>query len=306
MASYIDCVVDTQPMANEINKVSSHVNATTTAVVAMQAAVIAAEKEASDHVCEKVNLGFYTMIRSQISQKMAKLHSEVDSLLMQLAQQQKQLLGIRSRMEQDYNMLLGRYGKLFNGLNQNLKQRVSELDRPTINFVLGDVEHITNRSKLLVATVPVGQNETLMQSQQILASNTKYQGMKVINSMRDFLSDLNDQKRLTSVILLSGEAKESSLIVPIMIMETCIDQKGTTVENVIMNETFQNSSIKRNIQNTINSKEDNLHWASVAEKNKEVVNEFGKIVSSTSMSNRVKEMVNKLFFASSYQTLRNE
>lgn len=304
MASYIDCVVDTKPMAHEIDKVSHHVTATTTAVVAMKTAVIAAEKEASDHVCEKVNQGFYTMIRSQISQKMAKLQSDVDSLLMQLAQQQKQLLGIRTRMERDYNMLLARYSKLFTGLNQNLKQRVAELDRPTMNFALGEVEHITNRSKLLTATVPVGQLESVMQSQQILASNAKYQGMKVINTMRDFLSDFNDQRRLTSTILLSGEARESHLAVPVVMMETCIDRNGTTVENIVMNDTGLSASMQRSIQNTITSTEDNLPWVDTTDKDRETINEYGKMVASANLPDRVKEMMHNLFRATSYQTLK--
>lgn len=291
-------------MAHEIDKVSHHVTATTTAVVAMKTAVIAAEKEASDHVCEKVNQGFYTMIRSQISQKMAKLQSDVDSLLMQLAQQQKQLLGIRTRMERDYNMLLARYSKLFTGLNQNLKQRVAELDRPTMNFALGEVEHITNRSKLLTATVPVGQLESVMQSQQILASNAKYQGMKVINTMRDFLSDFNDQRRLTSTILLSGEARESHLAVPVVMMETCIDRNGTTVENIVMNDTGLSASMQRSIQNTITSTEDNFPWVDTTDKDRETINEYGKMVASANLPDRVKEMMNNLFRATSYQTLK--
>ena len=304
MASYIDCVVDTHPMAKEIDKVSHHVTATTTAVVAMKTAVIAAEKEASDHVCEKVNQGFYTMIRSQISQKMAKLQSEVDSLLMQLAQQQKQLFGIKNRMERDYNMLLARYGKLFNGLNQNLKQRVAELDRPTMNFAMGEVEHITNRSKLLTATVPIGQMESVMQSQQILASNVKYQGMKVINSMRDFLADLNDQRRLTSTILLEGESQESHLSVPVVMMESRIDKNGTTVENIVMNDTGLSVTMQRNIENTINTTADSLNWVETSDKDRETTNEFGKMLASSDMPERVKEMMNNLFRATSYKTLK--
>ena len=79
--------VDTRPMADEISSVARHVNITTGAIVAMQAAVILAEQKAADHVCKNVNRGFHSLIRSQISQKMAKLQSEVDSHLMQLAQQ---------------------------------------------------------------------------------------------------------------------------------------------------------------------------------------------------------------------------
>ena len=121
--------VDTNPMASEIGTVSSNIKGTTTAVVAMQTAVILAEEKAADHVCSNVNKGFFTLIRSQISQKAAKLQSEVDSHLMRLNQQRKQILAIKGRMERDYNMISGRYTKLFTGLNQNLRQRVFELDR---------------------------------------------------------------------------------------------------------------------------------------------------------------------------------
>jgi hypothetical protein len=85
--------VDTKPMAEEIKSVSRHVNGTTGAVVAMQTAVVIAEERAAEHVCNNVNKGFYSLIRSQISQKMAKLQSDVDSHLMQLVQQKNALLG---------------------------------------------------------------------------------------------------------------------------------------------------------------------------------------------------------------------
>ena len=56
---YINCRVDTQPMADELHSVSRHVTGTTTAVVAMQAAVIQADKEAAERVCNDVNRGFH-------------------------------------------------------------------------------------------------------------------------------------------------------------------------------------------------------------------------------------------------------
>ena len=90
----------------------------------MQSAVISAEKKAADQVCANVNRGFYSLINSQISQKVAGLKSEVDSHIMNLNQQQKQLLAIRNRMERDYGMICSRYIKLFGAINKNLQQRV--------------------------------------------------------------------------------------------------------------------------------------------------------------------------------------
>ena len=84
MATILNYTVDTKPMANEIKNVSSSVSKTTIAVAAMQTAVILAEEKATQKVllaeekaanlvCSNVNKGFYSLIRSQISQKMAKL-----------------------------------------------------------------------------------------------------------------------------------------------------------------------------------------------------------------------------------------
>ena len=87
--AHMSFTVDTQPMAREIESVSQKVKGTTAAIVGMRAAVIAAEAEAADHVCNNVNLGFYTLIHSQISQKIARLQSDVDSHLMKLNQCRK-------------------------------------------------------------------------------------------------------------------------------------------------------------------------------------------------------------------------
>ena len=101
----IDCVVDTHPMAREIDTVSTNINGTTAAVVGMKVAVVQAEEAAAEHVCDNVNKGFYTLIHSQISQKIANLKSEVDSHLMKLNQLKKQLPSVKGRKDRDYGMI---------------------------------------------------------------------------------------------------------------------------------------------------------------------------------------------------------
>ncbi|MCR5192625.1 MAG: hypothetical protein K6D59_04905 [Bacteroidales bacterium] len=303
MSSTIDCVIDTQPMANQIDKVSNHVKGTAAAVVTMQTAVIAAEKKASDHVCQQVNLGFYTMIRSQISQKMAKLQSDVDSHHMMLMQQKKQLLGIKSRMGRDYMMLYKRYNKLFSDLNKALHKRVYELDYPTVNFADNEMSKITNRGILLTATIPVGQEESVKQSQNIVASNVKYQSARVINVMKQFLIEHNKQRKLTSTILLSGQPRQGKLSLPVLVMESCGDKNGTKVDSVYVNSSDASASMQRSIKNQVASSAESLHWVDTAEKNKETTSEYSKLVESSKLPTRVKEMMTTLYNASSYQTL---
>lgn len=303
--AYIDCVVDTNPMAEEISSVSNNIKGTTTAVVAMQTAVVLAEKKASDQVCDDVNKGFYTLIRSQISQKIAKLKSEVDSHLMQLNVQRKQLLGIKSRMERDYNMNSQRYTKLFNGLNQNLKQQIYELDKPTIDVAVREVERMSNRTKCLPATVPVSQLESLSASQKIIASSVKYRGQKVIYSMKCFLSNMSEQKKLTDRILLEkSNIGYSSLSIPVVVSECSFDKSGSRNLDIEVNSENLSKQAQATIKNMVNSNFENIEWQSKTEINKEVISEFSKSLSNSNYSQRVIDMARKMFMANNFQTIK--
>ena len=296
--------VDTKPMADEMRSVSRHVNATTGAVVAMQTAVIIAEEKAADHVCNNVNKGFYSLIRSQISQKMAKLQSEVDSHLMQLVQQKNALLSIKNRMQKDYNMIASRYIKLFNGLNSNLKQRVFELDKPTIDFAVKEVDKVSNRTKYLTATIPIAQLESLVASQKIVASNVKYRGLNVIKSMHSFLFEMNMQKKLTEQILINdGRYTETATVyIPIVICECNRDKTDAGVEISISDVELDNIS-KSAIKNTTFAELNQIVWQAKSTPNSEVKSEFSKLVTSSSKSQRIKDMATKLFQSNNYQTI---
>jgi hypothetical protein len=50
--------VDTTPMARSVDSVRGHVNGVTTAVTAMEAAVIATEQESARTISENVDRGF--------------------------------------------------------------------------------------------------------------------------------------------------------------------------------------------------------------------------------------------------------
>ncbi len=303
MAS-IDCVVDTQPMASEINSVSKHVAGTTTAVVGMRAAVIQAEEQAAEHVCQNVNRGFYSLIHSQISQKIAKLRSEVDSHFMQLNQQRKQLVAIKSRMERDYGMISARYIKLFNGLNKNLLHRVTELDRPVLDFAVRDVNVISNRTRQLPATVPVSQLESLTLSQKILASNVKHRGEMVIESMHNFLCDMQHQKELTDRILLNERAQvDRPVMIPVVVTEANYDRHGNTSTEIIFNEKAMNSGSTTYIKQAFNAINSELRW-SKAGLDKNITNEFNRCLAQSSASPRVKDMISTMFANSDTKPLK--
>ena len=296
--------VDTQPMAEEISSVSHHINATTGAVVAMQTAVIIAEEKAADHVCNNVNKGFYSLIRSQISQKLAKLQSDVDSNVMQLVQQKKALIGIQNRMQRDYNMISSRYIKLFNGLNANLKNRVFELDKPTIDFACKEIDKVSNRTKLLTATVPITQLESISSSQRIISSNIKLRGVNVINSMRWFIHEMNLQKKLTDQILINDNKsiESATSYIPIVIYECNRDKSDQKNIEIVVSDVEIDNFTKSTIVNKAYTEFADLKWIQKSVPTQEIKSEFGKLYSTSAKSSRIKDLAMQLFQANNYQT----
>ena len=298
----IDCVVDTAPMAKSIDGVSNRVNATTTAVVAFKAAVIKAEKEGADHVCSNVNKGFFTLMHSQLSQKIAANQSRVDSLTMELVAQKKRLLAIKATMEKDYSRIVGRYSRIFNGINKALKQRVIELDRPIFDFATRDVACNMGRNQLLSAIVPVCQLENVTASQQITASNMKHDSYRVIDSTERFLRQMNEQKILTDKILLrSIPVGEGTEHYPVAIMESQIDSNGNMAYEVAVPEGMDKENISE-IKGRVYESTSELEWKE-GEINDIVRQEFAKLVRNSKSSDRVKKMASSLVENNKTQTL---
>ncbi|MDR1181418.1 MAG: hypothetical protein LBL13_05535, partial [Bacteroidales bacterium] len=160
----------------------------------------------------------------------------------------------------------------------------------------------------LTATVPVSQLESLAASQKIIASNVKFRGLKVINSMTRFLSDMLEQKKLTNRILLADNSKveNASLSVPVVISEYNFDKSDNKNLDVAVNNVELSTQIQSSIKNTVNSGIENIRWQHEKEINREIKSEFSKYLSTSNSSQRVKDMANRLFMNSNFQTIKND
>lgn len=306
MSHSFDCLVDTTEMAHEVSKVNHHVDATTTAVVGMQAAVIKAQKDGADHVCRKVNQGFYAMIHSQISQKMAKLQSLVDAQLMRLNQQRKQLVAIRSRMERDYQMISARYAKLFNGLNRNLRIRVTELDKPVLDFATTEADKVTNRSAQLTSVVPIGQSESIATSQKVTTSNLKYRAAKAVESIDRFIAASNRLQAMTNRILLPRpiDTPVADMVVPVAVFESNFDNTDKTQTRVYVSQIDISDQARSAVESRFltDGREGALRWKDSDTIDPEVQNQYRILVEQSGLDERRRRAMLSMFGANPFQT----
>ncbi len=297
--------VDTEPMADSIDGVAHHVDGTTAAVVAMQTAVVIAEQKGSDKICKNVNFGFYSLIRSQISQKIATHKSKADAKIMELQQQSVSLIAIKSRMEKDYMMLASRYTKLFEGLNKALRARIFELDKPATNFVLKDVSQTANRTKRLSGSSSTTQVESIASSQMISVSNTKYNAMRNISSMQKFIYSSENQKNLIgSILTKESVSKPTDKHIPVIISES----QGL---NVMQSQwMITQPPLKKNATSKIESHVypflTNLKWTDDDQSNSNrVKQEFGNFVNQSTLSDRIKKQMLSFVESTKWQKLNS-
>lgn len=291
--------VDTTPMASEIQSVSHGVNRVSGAVVAMQAAVIAAEKEGADHVCENVNKGFYSLIHSQISQKIAQLTSTVEAKLLELAQYASALKGIQSRMTADYNMISGRYTKLFKSINNMLESRVSELDTPVFKLVDRDAKLVESRMRLNSAKFSVHQLESILSSQMLAASKVKADAESTMEAITRYVKDTSIQTKKSDASMSDTRIDSvEDLYIPVSIVESS-SSVGTPNVNYFVARSG-NPEIDDNIDASVREQSVNsvLHgtWSQIDPNDMAKVKaEFSKLLMKSTDDKRVKEQIVRLF-----------
>ena len=301
MATLIPCSVDTAPMAAELQSVSNHVKGTTAAVVTMQTAVIAAENKGANKVCSNVNRGFFTLMRSQISQKIANKQSRVEALIMQLGQQKRQLLSIKTNMEREYGRIAERYLRIFTSVNKELESRIRQIDQPVFELVNKHMMTSSNRMNALSGWVTTSQAEGITQSQQILVSKMKHNAQVALEQSTEFLSQIGEQRVLTGKVLISNPMGNESKTcqIPVVIWETLNDNSGIPRTEVNTPEAL--AKIHSDQNNNVIRESETLPWGE--DQSSMVEEEFMSIVDSSASTPRVKDMIKKMFASSDYKTV---
>ena len=299
-----DINVSTQPMADMINIVSNKVDMTTGAVAAMETAVIAQEKSSTEQICGKLDVGFFNVVISQIAQKLANENAKARALAIELIQQQKALQSLQTRMTGDYNMIGSRYAKLFGSLNQELRNRISELDKPLMDYCSQQVKQLQNRIYGLVSGVPVLQSESLTATQAIAAAHIKRNAQSLISAAGEYIKHDKQQERTTQNLWNSKIEEEKIYYVPMIIDEENTELRSSASivkENQALKAALGDVAYQKTIQ-TLGTILKSIDWKSDDSQSVNIANQYAEMVDKTDLPKRLKDVMMKLFDGN-FQTL---
>jgi hypothetical protein len=287
--------VDTNPFDRSVSGCNNSVNLLTGAVIATETAQLASINSNAKKIAGTIVEGFFKNIRFEISTQITELTQKIDAYLMHLYELSKQLVAKKEEMEANYNRTANRYGKIFEDLNNELSNRIFELDRPVFTFKqLADSHSQRTSDNDLVSSVAVTGAEGGCLQARISASITKKRALDAICQANIFLTKQKSVQRTINQSMLN-ENTDATKFSPICFLET------RNENSQIGKSLYQPDYLPKMQANSVIEDFQTKQWTAVSKENQENIGRYFNTELNNAYStadphtNRVKDTIMKIF-----------
>lgn len=300
--------VDTDAFDDSVGHCRSNVDLLTAAVVTTHSVELASKRRNSQKVAGSIIGGFFSYIRSEISQQVAELSQSVDSQLIHLRELMHACMSKKKQLESDYTRISGRYAKIFDDLNNELSNRIHELDKAAFTF---DKQSKTQNTRLadnqLVSTVSIFGVESGSLHSRISTSIAKKRALDTINKAKIFLWQQNKLNNTIQQSMLN-DTNTGLIYTPVCFFETKEEANQidktifvTDYLSVLNDPIHKRAFIEDFSVSTVN-------WVKISDNHKNKLSmQFNTALNNKSTSNdrhaiRVREMIRKMVDLNSIYT----
>jgi hypothetical protein len=301
--------VDTSPLARTVDSVNGHVSGTAAAVTAMEAAVIAVERESAKTISENVDNGFFMLIKSQISQKAIAAYTEMSTKEMTLLQLAKALDNVKRQMETDYNMIARRYAKLFASLNHALETRIRELDRPAMRLAEIKKSIVFDKLKDEGSVFLCASNDALTVAQTALSGKLKQKTRSALHTLsRQVHEGEAYTRKIDDILFGDSHAPDASKngidYVPAVFASTQSNLQKDEYRDNVYTARAEILPAAPLIAQTLHAVQAGLKWRACADEEKQLLRkEVVSLIESHAIDERTSAEMMRLFDADHWQAL---
>lgn len=227
----LDFVVDTTPMANRVDRMTTGVISVQSAVHVMEEEIVKSEQDAAKKISSNVTYGFYMLARNQFSQKEIVFNNEVTTNMTMIQNFMKDLNQIKSRMERDYNVISRQYLKLFSRIDNSLRSSIKDLDDSLLSIVIDGREEMNARVLNGPGKV-ISYDGELLPITQLLAVGTIKKKCKSLLQRFKSVIDMNFRLRQQFKECLEDRSTSGgikTIFVPVVVIEhdSLVDQTSS-------------------------------------------------------------------------------
>ncbi|MDR2466584.1 MAG: hypothetical protein LBD35_04250 [Prevotellaceae bacterium] len=298
--------VDTAPFDRSVANCGDRVNALTRAIAEAEAAKIASTNRNATKIAETVTSGFLQTVRAEIGMQIAELSQKIDAGLLHLRELAKSCLAKRKQMERDYSRIANRYLKIFDDLNRELENRITELNKPAFAFKnIGD-RHSDRATKTdAVGAAAVSGAECCELQARIVAAVVKRRAAEAIARANEFL---RKRKELQAAINRSmlNENVSAARYAPVCFAETGSETGGRN------RKIFQPEAMPELNPDLMLKRFDSQSWTDATREQKDTIRLYFNSEANAACTgnsvhdNRVRETLFRIFDLESMKTIRQQ
>jgi hypothetical protein len=243
----INIHVDTIPFDHSVRNAENNITLLTGAVVATEAAAIISKKKSARKVGDAIVNGFFSYVRSEISQQVSEITQQTEALLVHIKSLAEACVSKKEQMTTDYHRISSRYVKLFTDLNRELALRIHQMDRPAFLFkeLTNELNDRQHASGAIGASMVFHAEHTTVQV-RVGSAVAKMQAACALEKITAFLAQQKDAD-LTIRQYMQNNSNAEILYTPICISE------AITGANMTDKQTYIPCTLAAEQQRTIHS-----------------------------------------------------
>lgn len=236
----INVHVLTEPFDASVVGCNAQLAALGGSVVAMNTAQCQAIKATSDTVSQHITGGFFSLVKSELSQNMAALFAKLNSGVMLVMEKTKLVVKQREVMQRDYSRALSRYMKVFNDLDEECRRRVGELDAQAMRLARDISERqISEQETCSVANAVTYTNDEAAMDGKLFASYIKAKTDIIIGRIAEHITQKSKYSKQMASLLKADAPIEngargvhSEIFIPVLYLASLDeDDKARVDEN---------------------------------------------------------------------------
>lgn len=304
MATF-DMTVDTVPMAEELHIVSAGVLAVEGSVVAMKDAVVSTEEQSAKRIGNNVDNGFFMLMNSNLSQKIASCAVTMSSKLLLMKKYAQDLSRTKSSMTGDYERIFRRYKKLFDTLDKEVQLRVEALDESAYKIGTAFNKNISamanNDAKLFTLL-----NELEAIGTKAVSALLKSKALRTLDALdTDIRENERYSKGVADVLISSrSQKRKEHYICAIINRAQSLNSEDSYITSIATprDESFSiNKPISNTAKNAVEASLEKIDWKATPKSEKESVRHlFEALVDKNIESQRLRSEMLRLFDASDW------
>lgn len=256
----INIHVDTNNFDQNVHIANNTIDALTGAVVALDAAECAAIDESSKKISNSLINGFFNTVKSDLTMQKSENNSEIQAKFALLMELSKDMQQKHERMIDDISKLRRHYSELFNGMDDDLHNRIYELDKLSFNLKKKLHEIVYTPYKDGITDGFSQQGETTILNDSLISARLKNKTSSVLKTMGEYVSKtLYYKNSIDKTLINIRENSAKELYIPTMF---CSYNNEEIKYKTFVPEKYNNQRINESIEKYML---DNNMWKAYSE-----------------------------------------